>query len=256
MMAIVETAQAADELGFRALWSADHVLAPLNALQFGRVFEPLITLAYVASTTRRIRLGTSVIVLPMRNPFVLAKQVATLDALSSGRVILGIGAGWSAEEFANVHAEFRTRGARMDEAIRLLRHLWSGSQEAFDGRFYGYPGGIFQPLPAQGKDLPLLVGGRSDAALKRAARHAAFWHSYVVGREFELTVAKLRAEPGGERVEVGGTYEFTGDLAQARHELDAWQAAGAQHLSVSFGPTAGRLSRMRDFAREFLQVPH
>jgi len=256
MMAIVETAQAADELGFRALWSADHLLAPLSAVQFGRVFEPLVTLAYVASITGRIRLGTSVIVLPMRSPFVVAKQVATLDALSSGRVILGIGAGWSAEEFANVHADFHTRGARMDEAIRLFRHLWSGSRETFEGRFYGYPGGVFEPLPAQGKDLPLLVGGRSDAALRRAARHAAFWHSYVVGREFEATVAKLRAEPGGERVEVGGTYEFTGDLAQARNEISAWQAAGAQHVSVSFGPAGGRLSRMRDFAREFLHAPN
>ena len=252
MTAIVETAQVADELGFRALWSADHLLAPLSAPQFGRVFEPLVALAYIASITQRIRLGTSVIVLPMRSPFVVAKQVATLDALSNGRVILGIGAaGWSAEEFANVHADFRTRGMRMDEAIRLFRHLWSGSQEAFDGRFYGYPGGAFEPLPAQGKDLPLLVGGRSDAALKRAARHAAFWHSYVVGREFELTVAKLRAEPGGERVEVGGTYEFTGDLDQARTDIEAWAAAGAQHLSVSFG----RVSRMRDFAREFLPAP-
>ena len=253
--AILETAQLADELGFRALWSADHLLAPLSAPQFGRVFEPLVTLAYIASITQRIRLGTSVIVLPMRSPFVVAKQVATLDALSNGRVILGIGAGWSAEEFANVHADFRMRGARMDEAIRLLRHLWSGSQEAFDGRFYGYPGGVFEPLPFQGSDLPLLVGGRSDAALKRAAQHAAFWHSYVMGREFELTVAKLRAEPGGERVEVGGTYEFAGDLDQAHTDIEAWAAAGAQHLSVSFGPTAGRASRMRDFAREFLPAP-
>src|SRR5438067_11143463 len=143
--AIGETARAADDLGFRALWTADHLLPPPSATQFARVFEPLVSLAYVASITQRVRLGTSVIVLPMRNAFVVAKQVATLDALSYGRVILGIGVGWSAEEYANVHAEFHNRGARMEEAIRLFRHLWSGSQAPFEGRYYAYPGGWFDP---------------------------------------------------------------------------------------------------------------
>ncbi|HEX8968033.1 MAG TPA: TIGR03619 family F420-dependent LLM class oxidoreductase, partial [Chloroflexota bacterium] len=209
-------------------------------------------LAYIASITGRIRLGTSVLVLPMRNPFVVAKQAATLDALSGGRLILGIGVGWSAEEFANVHAEFHDRGARLEESIRLFRHLWSGSQASFEGRFYGYPGGLFDPLPVQGRDLPLLIGGRSDAVLKRVARHAAIWQTTSVGpQDFPSYVAKIRAEPGGERVEVGGVYAFTGSVPEAQAVVRTWESAGAQHLSINFGPADGRLERMKTFARAF-----
>jgi probable F420-dependent oxidoreductase len=250
--AIPETASAADDLGFRALWTADHLLPPLSSPQFGRVFEPLVSLAFVASITRRIRLGTSVIVLPMRSPFVVAKQVATLDALSNGRVLLGIGVGWSAEEFANVHADFHTRGAQVEEAIRLFRHLWSGSSAPFLGRFYGYPGGLFDPLPAQGKDLALMIGGRSDAALKRVARHAAMWQTTsITAPDFPSYVARIRAEPGGERVEVGATYTFKDSVPDAQAAVREWEAAGAQHLSIHFGPPEGRLERMKTFARAF-----
>ena len=250
--AIGDTARAADDLGFRTLWTADHLLPPTSATQFGRVFEPLISLAYVASITRRVRLGTSVIVLPMRNPFVVAKQVATLDALSNGRVTLGIGVGWSAEEFANVHAEFHTRGARMEEAIGLFRHLWSGSHAPFEGRFFGYPGGLFDPVPAQGKDLPLMIGGRSDAVLARVARHARMWQTTSVPpEEFPAYVAKIRAHPGGDQVEVGATLAFQGNLDEAQERVRVWEAAGAQHLSVNFGPADGRLERMKTFARAF-----
>jgi probable F420-dependent oxidoreductase len=253
--AMSEAAREADELGFRALWSADHLLPPTSAPQFGRVFEPLVSLAYVAAITERIRLGTSVIVLPMRNPFVVAKQAATLDALSDGRLILGIGVGWSQEEFANVHAEFHSRGARMEEAIGLFRHLWSGSSAPFEGRFYGNPGGIFDPLPKQGAELALLIGGRSDVVLKRVARHAAFWQTTSIPREeFPEYAAKIRSEPGGDGVEVGATYAFK-SLEEARSDINAWEAAGAQHLSVNFGPPEGRLERMRQFAREFLRAP-
>src|SRR5215204_3358548 len=112
---LLDTARAADDLGFRALWTSDHLLAPSSMPQFGRVFEPLVVLAHVAAVTSRIRLGTSVIVLPMRSPFVVAKQAATLDALSSGRLILGVGVGSYADEYTNVHADFHTRGTRLDE---------------------------------------------------------------------------------------------------------------------------------------------
>jgi probable F420-dependent oxidoreductase len=251
--AIAETARAADDLGFRALWSADHLLPPTSATQFARVFEPLVTLAYVASITQRVRLGTSVIVLPMRNPFAVAKQVATLDALSGGRVILGIGVGWSAEEFANVHADFRTRGARFEESIRLFRHLWSGTTAPFSGKYYGYDGGLFDPVPIQGADVPLLIGGRADPVLERVARHGAMWQTTSVPpAEFPTYVSKIRAHPGGDRVEVGAVLAFSGDLSAARAAVDEWTAAGAQHLSVNFGPPDGRLERMKSFAREFL----
>jgi probable F420-dependent oxidoreductase len=250
--AMGETARAADDLGFRALWTADHLLPPSSQSQFARVFEPLVCLAYVASITRRVLLGTSVIVLPMRNPFALAKQAATLDALSNGRLILGIGVGWSAEEYANVHADFHTRGARMDEAIRLFRHLWSGSREPFEGRFYGYSDGLFEPLPAQGEDLKLMIGGRSEVVLKRVARHAAMWQTTSIGPDdFPSYVDRIRREPGGQRVEVGATYAFKDGLDQAHQAVRTWEAAGAQHLSINFGPPDGRVERMQSFARAF-----
>jgi probable F420-dependent oxidoreductase len=250
--ALRETAKAADDLGFRALWSSDHLLAPSTLPQFSRVFEPLISLAFVASITQRIRLGTSVIVLPMRSPFVVAKQAATLDVLSNGRLILGIGVGSFGEEYINVHANYGNRGARMDEMIALFRHLWSGSHGPFEGRYYGFTDGVFDPVPVQGGQLALLIGGRSDAALRRAARHATIWQTTTAGPDlFPSVVAKLRAEPGGDKVEVGTVYAFNGSIEDAQATVRTWEAAGAQHLSVNFGPADGRIERMQKFARAF-----
>ncbi len=250
--AIHDTARAADDLGFRALWASDHLLAPSSQPQFSRVFEPLVSLAYVASITHRIRLGTSVIVLPMRSPFVVAKQAATLDVLANGRLILGIGVGSYGEEYTNVHADFHTRGRRMDEMIALFRHLWSGSREPFAGKYYGYQDGVFDPLPVQGADLALLIGGRSDAALKRVGQHALFWQTTTATPEmFPALVDKIRAEPNGARVEPGTVMTFTGDVEAARATIRTWEAAGARHLSVGFGPFDGRVERMRQFAEAF-----
>jgi probable F420-dependent oxidoreductase len=249
---MVDTARAAEDLGFRALWTSDHLLAPSTLPQFARVFEPLVVLAHLAAVTSRIRLGTSVIVLPMRSPFVVAKQAATLDQLSNGRLILGIGVGSFGEEYTNVHADFRTRGARLDEAIRLFRHLWSGSREPFEGRFYDFPDGVFDPLPVQRDRLPLLIGGRSDAALRRAGREADIWQTTTLTPEtFPAAVTKIRAEPNGQRVEVGSVYAFRDGLPAAREAVQTWQAAGAQHLSINFGPADGRRERMQEFARAF-----
>lgn len=249
---LVETARAADDLGFRALWASDHLLAPSTLPQFSYVYEPLVLLAHVAALTTRIRLGTSVIVLPMRSPFVAAKQAATLDQLCNGRLILGIGVGSFGDEYVNVHADFKTRGARLDESIRLFRHLWSGRREPFDGRFYGFADGVFEPLPVQREKLPLLIGGRSDAALKRVGRDADIWQTTTMTPEtFPSAVQTIRAQPNGGRVEVGTVMTFEGDLAAARQTVGAWESAGAQHLSVNFGPADGRIQRMKDFAREF-----
>jgi probable F420-dependent oxidoreductase len=216
------------------------------------VFEPLIVLANVAAVTSRIRLGTSVIVLPMRSPFVVAKQAATLDAVSGGRLILGVGVGSYGDEYTNVHADFGSRGKRLDEAIRLFRHLWSGSREPFAGRYYGFEDGVFEPLPPQGERLTLLIGGRSDAALRRAGREADIWQTTTVGPDaFPTAVGKIRAEPRGARVEVGSVYAFNEGLAAAQAAVRTWESAGAQHLSINFGPVEGRIERMREFAAAF-----
>src|SRR5260370_21242025 len=177
---LVEITEAAEELGFAGVWPLDHVLVgPDLKDRYPWVIEPLTLLGYLAARTSRIRLGTSVIVLGMRNPFVVAKQAATLDLLSNGRFTLGLGAGYSEPEFRNIGASgvWPTRGKRLDEAIRLFRHLWSGAQGPFAGQFFGYEEGDFGPPPPQGERLPILIGGGSDAALKRAGTLRDVWQS-------------------------------------------------------------------------------
>ena len=127
-----------------------------------------------------------------------------------------------------------------------------GRSEPFEGRFYGFEDGVTEPQPVRGADLPLLIGGRSPAALRRAAREASFWQTTTMTPEtFPAAVAAIRAEPRGAEVEVGSVYSCTEGIDAARRAVDAWTVAGAQHLSVSFGPFAGRLDRMREFARAF-----
>lgn len=172
---LADLARTADETGFAALWLPDHVLPPGEygtASGFGGVYEALITLGHLAAVTRRIRLGTSVLVLPLRNPFVVAKQVATLDRLSGGRMVLGVGAGWSEQEYAAVGVPFGERGARLDEGIDLLRTLWRG-ETAFTGDRFGFGYGVFEPKPA--RPIPIMVGGISRRAFRRVAERADEW---------------------------------------------------------------------------------
>ena len=126
----------------------------------------------VGGQTARIRLGTSVIVVPQRNAVVTAKELATVDALVGGRVVAGVGLGWNEGEYRNlgVAERFRVRGAYLDETIALWRHLWSGTEQPFDGRFHQIPSAVLSPRPAQGADLPIVVGGRSYHGVRRAGR--------------------------------------------------------------------------------------
>lgn len=171
---LVELAQAAEDLGFGTAWLPDHILPPGEyGSAFGGVYEPLVTIAHLSALTRRIRFGTSVVVVPLRNPFVLAKQVATVQELSAGRLSLGVGTGWSEPEFAAVGAEFSARGAVTDDALALLRHMWSGGAAPYTGRRFSYEQGTFAPVPTT--PVPIVVGGNSTAALRRAARFGDVW---------------------------------------------------------------------------------
>jgi len=169
--AIEAGAAAADRLGWETVWTTDHVLVPASAAaEYGRTFEAIATLAWVGARHPRLKLGTSVIVVPQRNAVLLAKELATLDVLSKGRLIAGVGVGWNETEFANLgEAErFHRRGAYLDETIRLWRHLWSGSSQPFEGVFHSFSDFVFGPLPVQGVQVPIMVGGGSPAALRRA----------------------------------------------------------------------------------------
>ncbi len=254
---LAEITDVAEELGFAGVWPLDHVLVgPDLKDRYSWVIEPITLLGYLAARTHRVRLGTSILVLAMRNPFIVAKQAATLDLLCGGRFTLGLGAGYSEPEFRNVGAAgaWTTRGKRLDEAIQLFRHLWSGSREPFHGRFYAYDEGWFGPLPPQGEKLPILIGGSSEAALRRAATSGDIWQSTgLTPEQFKPLAGWVKAHAGNRRVEVGARTTLAGDPDAVLARVKEYEAAGAEHVCAYFGKRpADFVPAMRAFAREVM----
>ena len=174
---ILSIAKTAEALGFDSIWVSDHIVIPESHKGFGNVFyEPLTTLTYVAALTTKIRLGTSVIILPYRNPIVLAKTVSTLDVLSNGRVILGVGAGWLKEEFQALGVSYEKRGTMTDEYIQILKMLWSQERPKFIGMYNKFEDINFLPKPIQKPYPPIWIGGHSRKAIERAVNHGDGWH--------------------------------------------------------------------------------
>jgi probable F420-dependent oxidoreductase len=174
--AVVALGVRAEELGFDSVWTHDHVFNVGHVLDRigGRpYYEPLTVLSFVAARTRRVKLGTSVLVLPYHNPIRLAKTVATLDVMSGGRVILGVGVGAIEAEMEAMGTAFKTRGPYTDEAIAVMRTLWRDEDPRFDGRFSRFAGMKFAPKP--GREIPIVIGGVSRAAIRRAARTGDGW---------------------------------------------------------------------------------
>ncbi len=179
----LEAARAAEAAGFESMWTVEHVVYPddyassypysadgrMPAVPSTPIPDPLVWLAYLASATTALRLGTGVLILPQRNPVVLAKAVATLDHLSGGRVELGIGVGWLEEEFAALGIPWTRRAARADEYVAAMRALWAGDGASFEGEFVSFSRVSSNPKPARGT-VPIVVGGHSRAAAERAGR--------------------------------------------------------------------------------------
>jgi probable F420-dependent oxidoreductase len=252
--AIDAAAAAAERLGWDAAWTTDHVLVDRGeaAADYRTNFDAIQTLAWVGARHSRLRLGTSVIVVPQRNAVVLAKELATLDALSGGRVIAGVGVGWNEREFANLGMgdRFSIRGAYLDEAIGLWRHLWSGSSEPFAGRVHRMEDFVFGPLPAQGAALPIIVGGRSEAALRRAGRLGDGYHSSATRPSAyaeRVPVVRAAAEEAGRpmpalsarvRVEFGAAsdryYAMRGTPEDVAAEVRAFKDLGVEELALWF----------------------
>src|SRR5262250_1917009 len=168
----------AEELGYDSVWVSDHVVVPhANVVNFGEtIFDPLVTLALIAGATRRVLLGTTVLIVPYRNAVVTAKMVSSLDALSGGRVVLGIGAGWVAAESAMLGVPFAERGPMTDEHLRAMQELWTSNTPSFAGTYTQFSGLSFEPKPVQKPHPPIWVGGHSRAALRRAVDFGAAWH--------------------------------------------------------------------------------
>ncbi|HVX44901.1 MAG TPA: TIGR03619 family F420-dependent LLM class oxidoreductase [Mycobacteriales bacterium] len=243
---IIQLAQQAEALGYHAVWLPDHLLPPGEyGATYGGVYEPLILLTAIAAVTERIELGTSVLILPLRHPVLVAKQVTTLERLAPGRVVLGVGIGWDRTEFGNLGSDFRSRAARTDESLDLIRHLVAHGHGPFEGEHYGFQQGIFAPLPES--HIAIMVGGVSDAALRRAAARADLWQAFgLTPQQFAERAHHLRTH-GGEAVRPGSRIEWTSaerDVDEIVAELEEFRDAGAEHLAVHFGSVDGFADRM------------
>lgn len=191
----VEIAQKAEELGFDSIWVSDHIVMPeRHRGMFSEVFyEPFTLLTYIAAATSKISVGTSVIILPYRNPVVVAKQITTLDILSGGRVMFGIGPGWMREEFNALSVPFNVRGKMTDEYIDAIRELWVSDSPSFKGNFVSYDDIKFEPKPLQKPNPPIIIAGSSEFALKRAALHGDGWQpTWVSPEDVELGMLSIK----------------------------------------------------------------
>jgi len=226
----------AEELGFESLWAVEHVVVPtgyaspypyssdgrMPGSEDSPIPDPLVWLAYVAGATTRIRLATGILILPQRNPLILAKEVATLDAMSGGRVELGIGVGWLREEFDALGVPFDARGARTDEYIDVLRRLWREPATAYEGQFGRFDEVKSYPKPAQTAGPRIHIGGHTRAAAARAAR---IGDGFFPARNLATALRAFRTEcerygrnPGDVEISAGVGLDLDA-IKRARDEL-------------------------------------
>jgi probable F420-dependent oxidoreductase len=203
--AILEVAQGAERIGLASVWTFERLLRPVQqpvlfgtwpitlADYYATVYDPLETLAYVAARTSRVRLGTSVLDSLFHSPVVLGRRLATLDRLSDGRVVAGLGQGWMQQEFETTGVSPKRRGAGFEEHVEALRAVWRPDPVSFDGRFYRIPESQIGPKPVQAGGPPILLGGSTPAALERAGRLGAGLNPVMMGLpELEQTVTAFR----------------------------------------------------------------
>ena len=228
--ALIELAQQAEELGFDSVWVNHHVLNigyVLERIGDRPYQDPLITLAWIGARTTRIRLGTSVLVMPYLHPMTLAKQAATLDRFCGGRLTLGLGVGSLPEENAALGIPYPSRGRYSDEFLQVLRALWTGESVSFHGEFFNFENILASPTPMQKPHLPLIVAGNRPQALRRAARFGDGWHPMSLPADSvrkRLPVIREEAEKAGRpppeivqlRIDIGRiTAESVAKFAEA-----------------------------------------
>ena len=220
----------AEAMGFGSVWVSDHIVTPEHFRRnLGPIFfDAFVVLSHVSALTERVRLGTTVMVTPYRNPLVAAKMIATLDALSGGRVILGIGAGGAPDEFAALGVPESQRGSRTDEYLAAMIELWTSDPSSFQGRHVSFEGVRFAPKPVQKPHPAIWVGGRSDAALRRAVRLGQAWHPTGMApdalRERMERLAEFSSEAG--RAEPPAT---------TIHQSIAFEAQNSAHTERRMG---------------------
>ncbi len=259
--ALIRLAALAEELGCSSVWTSEHLFhSSYIADRLGDLpyYEPLTVLTAAAGVTSKVRLGTSVLVLPWHDPPRLGKVVATLDHLSGGRVDLGVGVATTKDEFDNLGVDFKTRGRRADEVLGALQALWTQAVPKFEGEFYRYEGLKFSPKPLQKPYPPILVGGSSPAAMRRIVRYGDGWHTLrqspdEVAAGMETLAGMMRQagrDPASLKVSISSALQFddasntraAGERRSLRGTdediaatLRAYAAAGVQEVVVSIG---------------------
>src|SRR5579863_8217000 len=185
----------AEELGYADVWTSEHIITPQGAPYppSPLFYDPVLSLTWAAAYTKRVRLGTSVLVLPMRHPLPLAKELATLQNLSEGRLILGAGVGWLEDEFAALGVPFHERGRRMDEGIAMMRAVWNDDPVSFAAKTIPAAIDDMRMLPKPEKPIPIWIGGTSEPALRRALRLDGWHGSRCTPEQAAPFVARLRA---------------------------------------------------------------
>jgi probable F420-dependent oxidoreductase len=231
--AVTRAARHAEELGFADVWVSDHVVHPAEqSYPSPYLLDPFATLSWAAAVTERVRLGTSVIVVPQHNPVWLANHLASLDVMSGGRLILGAGVGWSRREYEALGHSFGDRGRRMDEILDLLRVAWRDDPATFDGPTYGFADIRFQPQPA--REIPIWIGGGVEAAFRRGVEKGDGFH--LVGlkpAEVAPIVERLRRdrpEPSFTISARTGWDPQGMDPGVIREEDAAFEEVGVQHM--------------------------
>jgi len=259
----LELARKAEILGFDSVWVSDHVVIPnKSAGSFSTIFyDPFILLSAIASTTEILNLGTSVIILPYRNPVVVAKMAATLDVLSRGRLIMGVAPGWLKEEFVCLNADFNNRGDTTNEYIKVIRELWGNDNPEYRGNNINFSDISFYPKPYENRTPDIWAGGNSARAKKRALELGSGWQPTWIGpEEYSRCVTELKetADKRGIdlssftfsvrnriRIETPGinaekkndpSYMFQGSLDEIKAEVNKFEENGAEY--VVFDPEA------------------
>lgn len=252
----LELLQAAEEAGFDSAWTVEHTVVPAgygsaypyaqNGKMAGGVEDlslpdPLIWMAYVAAGTSRIKLGTGILILPQHSPVHVAKQVATLDHLSGGRTLLGIGVGWLAEEFAALGQPFETRGPRTDECVAALRALWGEQPASFQGEHVSFAPMYCVPRPVNGS-VPIIVGGHSKAAARRAGR---LGDGFFPAREAPHDLIQLARDTAEQNGRDPSALEITVSMPEDRALLEDYARMGVDRVLVPVSDMAGLATAIR-----------
>ena len=225
----------AEALGFADVWVSEHIIVPRDKFPRSPLFyDPVLSLAWAAAVTQRVRLGTSVLVLPMRHPLPLAKELATLQNFSEGRLILGAGVGWLEQEFAALGIPFNERGRRLDEGLAMMRAVWTQDPVTFHSRTIPavIEGMTMTPMPVS--PIPLWFGGNSDAALRRTIRLGDGWHGSGHTPETAAPIIhRLRAERPGSDFTISMRVHWNGqDQGVLRDRVGGFTAIGVQHIMI------------------------